>query len=80
MPKHCSTNDDPAMRGCRSRNDGNGQLRKKRGDTHAETIERQYHVDLGVRGDTYLDTLRARAGANSVEDIIKRLGSNGRSS
>jgi hypothetical protein len=62
------------MRGCRSRNDGDGQLRQKRGDTLAGTIEREYGVDLGVRSDTRLDTLREKAGASSIEGVIRRLG------
>lgn len=74
MPKHCSSNDDPSMRGCRSRNDGSGQLRLKRGDTLAATIEQQYSVDLGVRGDTRLDTLRRLTGEVSIEGVIERLG------
>jgi hypothetical protein len=41
------------MRGYRSRNE-TGELREKRGDTHVETIEKKYHVDLGVRGDMRL--------------------------
>ena len=74
MPKHCSSNDDPSMLGCRSRNDGSGQLRLKRGDTLAATIEQQYGVDLGVRGDTRVDTLRRLTGKVSIEGVIERLG------
>ena len=74
MPKHCPSNDDPSMRGCRTRNDGSGQLRLKRGDTLAATIEQQYGVDLGVRGDTRLDTRRRLTGEVSIEDVIERLG------
>ena len=74
MPKHCSSNDDPSMRGCRSRNDGSGQLRLKCGDTLAATIEQQYGVDLGVRGDTRVDTLRRLTGKVSIEGVIERLG------
>ena len=72
MPKHCPPNDDPAMAGCRSRNEGKGQLRQKRGDTQASTIEREYGVDLGVRGDMRLDTLREITGATSIEGVIQR--------
>lgn len=66
-------NDDPDMRGQRSRNRTDGRLRQKRGDTLARTIEQEYGVDLGVRGDARLDTLRERTGATSVEDVIERL-------
>lgn len=74
MSKRCQTNDDPSMRGCRSRNEGDGQLRQKRGDTLASTIEQQYDVDLGVRGDTHLSTLRTLSGEMSVEGVIEKLG------
>ncbi len=73
MAKPCTTHDDPSMAGCRARNENDGQLRQKRGDTIVETIEKEYHVDLGVRSDTRLDTLRARTGQNSVEDVISAL-------
>jgi hypothetical protein len=46
----------------------------KRGDTQAGTIERRYDVDLGVRSDTRLDTLRERTGERSLEGIIRKLG------
>ena len=40
--------DAPGMKGYRSRND-DGELRRKRGDTHLGTIEDQYGRDFGVR-------------------------------
>jgi len=49
-------------------------LRLKRGDTHAATIEQQYGVDLGVRGDTHLETLRQITGETSIERVIQMLG------
>jgi hypothetical protein len=61
------------MRGQRGRNEGTGRLRQKRGDTLASTIEMEYDVDLGVRGDTRLDTLRKRTGEASVEKVIEKL-------
>lgn len=73
MRKHCPPNDDPLMRGCRSRNDGNGQLRQKRGDTLAATIEQEYGVDLRVRDDMRLDTLRHLTGETSVQGVIRHL-------
>lgn len=48
MPK--VKNDAPGMRGERSRND-NGELRKKRSDTHIGTIEQNYNIDLNVRSE-----------------------------
>mgnify|MGYP003387079961 CR=1 FL=1 len=71
--KPCPPNDDPSMSGCRARNDGDGQLRQKRGDTLAGTIEQAYGVDLGVRSDARLDTLRERTGQTSVEGVINAL-------
>lgn len=61
--------DAPGMRGYRSRNE-TGELREKRGDTHVETIEKKYHVDLGVRGDMHLDTLLERKDVESLNDLI----------
>ncbi len=51
-------NDCPAMRGQRSRNKTNGQLRQKRGDTHLSTLEDKYGEISDRRGDTHLSTLR----------------------
>jgi hypothetical protein len=65
--------DDPAMSGERARNDSNGRLRQKRGDTLAVTLEIEYGVDLNVRGDARLDTLRQRTGETSIEDVIAKL-------
>jgi hypothetical protein len=64
------TNDDPDMRGIRSRNDGDGRLREKRGDTHVGTIERRYGIDLGVRSDMHLDRLLEQRGVKSLNDLI----------
>lgn len=61
--------DAPGMKGPRGRNEG-GELRQKRGDTLVSTIEEQYHVDFGVRGDMKLETLRQKLGATSIEDLI----------
>lgn len=62
-------NDAPGMRGDRSR-DENGELRRKRGDTHVGTIEDQYGRDFGVRSDMHLKTLLEREGADSLHDLI----------
>ena len=61
--------DAPGMRGNRSRNES-GQLRAKRGDTRIDTIERQYGVDFGVRGDMHLSTYLERTGVKSLNDLI----------
>lgn len=63
--------DAPGMKGPRGRNEG-GELRQKRGDTLISTLEEQYHVDFGVRGDMKLETLRQKLGATSIEDLIDR--------
>lgn len=65
--------DDPDMRGQRSRNQTDGQMRQKRGDTLASTLEKEYHVKLSVRGDARLDTLRKRTGESSVSGVIEKL-------
>jgi hypothetical protein len=62
--------DDPSMRGQRSRNETNGQLRQVRGDKLVGTIEAEYGVDLGVRSDMRLDTLRTRLGVTDMKDIL----------
>jgi hypothetical protein len=63
-------NDAPGMKGQRSRNKMDGQLREKRGDTHIGTIEEKYHRDFGVRSDTHLDTFLNQNGLNSLNDLI----------
>lgn len=62
-------NDALGMKGYRSRNK-DGQLRDKRDDTLVRTIERQYDVDLGVRGDMKLGTLLRQTGIKSLNDLI----------
>ena len=61
--------DAPGMRGERSRNK-DGELRQKRGDTHVETIEKNYGVDLGVRGDMHLRTLLEQKNVDSLNDLL----------
>lgn len=63
--------DAPGMSGERSRNQ-NGELRQKRGDTHAGTIEQQYHVDLGVRAYTKLSTVLKRERVDSLNDLLQK--------
>ncbi len=50
--------------------DDDGELRRKRGDTLVRTIEEQYGVDFGVRGDMHLDALRQRTGAQSIAELL----------
>jgi hypothetical protein len=61
--------DAPGMRGNRSRT-ARGPLREKRGDTQIKTIEKQYGIDLGVRGDMRWDTYKERTGVKSLNDLI----------
>ncbi len=61
--------DAHGMKGSRSRNE-DGQLRRKRGDTHVETIEKKYGVDFEVRGDMHLDTLLNKTDKDSLHDLI----------
>jgi hypothetical protein len=52
--------------------DDNGQLRQKRGDTLVGSLEREYHVDFGVRGDMQLGTLRDRTGLTSIDALVSK--------
>lgn len=63
--------DAPGMVGYRPRNE-NGELRQKRSDTLVKTIEKEYKVDLGVRSDMKLGTLRQREGTDSLKDILRK--------
>lgn len=63
--------DAPGMKGPRSRNK-DGELRHKRGDTLASTIERLYHVDLGVRSDKRLDTILKDEHVDSLNDLLEK--------
>lgn len=62
-------NDASGMKGQRGRNQ-DGQLRQKRGDTHIETIENQYGLDLGVRSDMHLNTYLKKNDIASLNDLI----------
>lgn len=63
--------DAPGMKGPRSRNE-DGQLRQKRADTHAKTIEEQYGVDLGVRDDKHLGSMLKDQGVGSLNDLLEK--------
>ena len=64
-------NDDPGMNGERARTE-EGTLRRKRSDTHAVTIEEQYHVDLGVRSDKQLGSVLRDEGVSSLTELLRR--------
>jgi hypothetical protein len=61
--------DAAGMRGIRARNKGS-ELRDKRDDTRAVTIEEQCNRDFGVRGDMHLDRLLEKFGKASFNDLI----------
>lgn len=63
--------DAPKMRGPRARTE-EGDLRRKRSDTRVDTIENQYHVDFGVRGDMQLGTLLEKEGVESLTELLKK--------
>jgi len=54
--------------------DFDGEIRHKRGDTHVGTLRKTYGPDFapGVRSDTRLDTLRKRAGGESLSKLLKK--------
>lgn len=68
--------DDPRMRGERARTE-EGTLRRKRSDTHAGTIEKQYHIDLGVRSDKELGTILKDEGVSSLTELLEKKRSGG---
>jgi hypothetical protein len=51
-----------------------GEIRHKRGDTLVGTLRKTYGPDFapGVRSDTRLDTLRRRAGGESLSKLLKK--------
>jgi hypothetical protein len=64
--------DAPGMRGERARTK-TGKLREKRGDTRADTIEKKYGIDTGMRGDAHLDTVLERHKVDSLHDLVEKL-------
>ena len=54
--------------------DLDGEIRHKRGDTLVGTLRKTYGADFapGVRSDTRLDTLRKRAGGESLSKLLKK--------
>ena len=53
--------------------DNDGEIRQKRGDTMVRTLRKTYGEDFaaGVRGDAKLETLRERAGGESLSKLVK---------
>ncbi|MGA2714807.1 MAG: hypothetical protein ABSG41_17030 [Bryobacteraceae bacterium] len=54
--------------------DLDGEIRHKGGDTLVGTLRKAYGPDFapGVRSDTRLDTLRKRAGGESLSKLLKK--------
>jgi len=71
-PAASVTNGNPGLDD-RSR-DLDGEIRHKRGDTLVGTLRKTYGPDFapGVRSDTRLDTLRKRAGGESLSRLLKK--------
>jgi hypothetical protein len=65
--KHCNEGLDDRCR------DHDGEIRQKRGDTLVGTLRRTYGPGFapGVRSDARLDTLRKRAGGESLSKLVK---------
>lgn len=65
--KSCNTSLDDHCR------DFSGEIRQERGDALVRTLRQTYGPDFaaGMRGDTRLDTLRARADAASLSQLLK---------
>ena len=73
MANRKGSKDAPGMRGYRSRNKTDGQLREKRGDTRVDTIEKKYNIDIGMRGDAHLDTALERHKVGSLHELVGKL-------
>jgi len=59
------------MAGQRARTE-EGTLRRKRGDTHAGTIEQLYGVKLDVRSDKKLENVLKDEGVNSLSELLRK--------
>ncbi len=63
--------DAKGMKGYRSRNE-DGELRRKRGDSHVSSIEQKYNKDFNVRSDMHLDTLLKKENVNSLDQLLRK--------
>jgi hypothetical protein len=63
--------DAPGMKGERSRTK-KGPLRTKRGDTRADTVEKEYGLDLNVRGDKKLTNVLKDERVLSLKKLIEK--------
>jgi len=67
--------DPPGMKGERGRNE-HGPLREILIDKRVDTLEEEYDVDFGVRGDMTVGTLREELGVTSMQDLLKHAKKN----
>lgn len=67
-----NNNDASGMKGQRSRNQ-DGQLRKKRSDTHMGSVEKNYDIELNVRSDMHLGNFLVRNGYSSLSQLLNDL-------
>jgi hypothetical protein len=76
MAKNQNHHDDELDQ--RSR-DNDVEIRQKRGDTLVKTLRKTYGPDFapGVRSDARLDTLRERAGGESLSQLVKNASRRG---
>jgi hypothetical protein len=51
--------------------DEDGEIHRKRGDTHMGTIEKEYNKDFGVRDDMRLDTFLKKNDYDSLKEALK---------
>ena len=51
--------------------DENGEIHRKRGDTHVGTVENEYNVNLGVRSDMRLDNFLEQKGYDSLTQALR---------
>lgn len=65
-------NDDPNMRGCRSRNI-TGSMRRVRSDKTVRHLEEQYGVDTGRRSDMQIGNLMKELNVDSQSQLLKKL-------
>ncbi len=56
--------------------DGDGEIRKKRGDTKVGTLRKTYGEDFaaGRRADMHLDTLLKQEGVETLDQLLKKQG------
>lgn len=59
------------MKGSRPRDRASGRLRKKRGDTKVETLERKYGRNISTNSRLQLGTLLKRRHKKSLKSLLR---------